>query len=93
MQRLGVKRILSVHAPLACVDDPDDTPWGRWLARKTDLEHVADVGYPTPGSLGSWAPDHGISVVTLELPDRAREGIVRDLHPVLVEVLSGRESA
>ena len=32
---------------------------------------MASIGYPTPGSLGSWAGiDRGIPIITLELPAR-----------------------
>ena len=29
---------------------------------------MPDVGYPTPGSFGSWCAERGLPVVTLELP-------------------------
>jgi protein MpaA len=39
------------------------------LARYNGYPVQASVGYPTPGSFGSWAGnDLGIPVVTLELP-------------------------
>jgi protein MpaA len=41
------------------------------LARLNGYPATATIGYPTPGSFGSWAgDDRGIPVVTLELPRR-----------------------
>ncbi|MGB3617596.1 MAG: murein tripeptide amidase MpaA [Catalinimonas sp.] len=64
---LRPEMIITFHAPLACVDDPGDTPMGRRLAQATGLPHVADVGYATPGSFGTWAAERGQSVITFEL--------------------------
>lgn len=87
---LEPRAIVALHAPLACIDDPDETPLGRWLATRTGLPLVHDVGYPTPGSFGSWAKDQGVSVVTYELPRTGTEAIMRHHVPVLVELLLQR---
>ena len=50
---------------------------------------VADVGYPTPGSFGTWGGERGLEVVTYELPLTHTDAVVRDHVPVLVELLSG----
>ena len=54
-----------------------------------DLPRVPDVGYPTPGSFGTWGREHDLSIVTLELPDAPREGMVRTYAPVVFELLTG----
>jgi protein MpaA len=65
-------RIISIHSGLRC-NNPDG-PVGAAelaasLARYNGYPVQASVGYPTPGSFGSWAGnDLGIPVVTLELP-------------------------
>lgn len=87
--RLRPAVVLSLHAPLACVDDPADTALGRWLAAQTGLPHVADVGYPTPGSLGTWGGEHDVAVVTLELPRAPAEELVTRYAQVLRAVLAG----
>jgi protein MpaA len=79
--------VVALHAPLACIDDPGETPLGRWLANRTGMPLVRDVGYPTPGSLGSWGKDHGLRIVTYELPLAATEVLMREHVPVLVELL------
>lgn len=62
--------VVAVHAPLACVnyDGPADA-WADAVARACGWPAQADIGYPTPGSLGSWlGVDRGLPVLTLELP-------------------------
>lgn len=84
---LAPHAVVALHAPLACIDDPDGSPLGRWLAERTGMPLVRDVGYPTPGSFGSWGRDHGVPIVTYELPLAATEVLMRDHVPVLVELL------
>jgi protein MpaA len=78
---------VALHAPLACIDDPGHTHLGRRLAKRTGMPLVQDVGYPTPGSFGSWGKDRGLPVITYELPLAATEALMRDHVPVLVELL------
>lgn len=80
--------VVALHAPLSCIDDAQDSALGHWLARRTGLLVVRDVGYPTPGSFGSWGQAEGIPVVTYELPLAATEVLMRDHVPVLVELLT-----
>ena len=79
--------VVALHAPLACIDDANDSPLGRRLAQRTGMPLVRDVGYPTPGSFGSWGSDNGVPVVTYEFPLAATEVLMRDHVPVLVELL------
>lgn len=87
---LAPEVILSVHSPLACVDDPEQLSLGAWLAERTGLARVADVGYPTPGSFGGWAAEQGRRVITLELPPVGITHMVTQLVPTLADVLTGR---
>lgn len=80
--------VVALHAPLACIDDPNETALGVRLAERTGMPLVRDVGYPTPGSFGSWAQENGVPVVTYELPLAATEVLMRDHVPVLVELLA-----
>jgi len=84
---LRPKAVVALHAPLACIDDANDSPFGQRLARRARLPLVQDVGYPTPGSFGSWGSDSGLPVVTYEFPLAATEVLMRDHVPVLVELL------
>jgi protein MpaA len=85
---LQPEAVIALHAPLACIDDANTSPLGEWLARRTGMPLVRDVGYPTPGSFGSWGSDHGVPVVTYEFPLAATEILMRDHVPVLVELLT-----
>ena len=87
IRELEPRAVIALHAPLACIDDANDSPLGQRLAQRTGMPLVRDVGYPTPGSFGSWGSDHGVPVVTYEFPLAATEVLMRDHVPVLVELL------
>ena len=80
--------VIALHAPLACIDDANASPLGHRLADRTGMPLVRDVGYPTPGSFGSWGMDNGVPVVTYEFPLAATEVLMRDHVPVLLELLT-----
>ena len=79
---------IALHAPLACIDDANQSALGRWLAERTGLPFVTDVGYPTPGSFGTWGREHELPVITYEFPLADADALVRDHVPVLVELLT-----
>ncbi|HEX9164504.1 MAG TPA: murein tripeptide amidase MpaA [Gemmatimonadales bacterium] len=89
---LKPRAVVALHAPLACIDDAHDTALGRRLAARTRMPLVRDVGYPTPGSFGSWGTDHGVPVVTYEFPIAATEVLMRDHVPMLVDLLQHPEA-
>jgi protein MpaA len=80
--------VIALHSPLACIDDPRRSPLGQWLARETGLPLVEDVGYPTPGSFGSWGADQGLAVITYEFPLTDTDALMREHVPLLVELLA-----
>jgi protein MpaA len=80
--------VIALHAPLACIDDANQSALGRWLAERTGMPFVADVGYPTPGSFGTWGGENGVPVITYEFPLADGDALVRDHVPVLVELLT-----
>ncbi|HEB53634.1 MAG TPA: murein tripeptide amidase MpaA [bacterium] len=84
---LQPRTIVAVHAPLACVEDPQASGLGRWLAERSELPLVDTVGYDTPGSFGSWAPEHERHVITYELPVAPLEQHLRKLSPVFLDLL------
>jgi protein MpaA len=86
--QLGCRTVVALHAPLACIDDPKCTALGLWLADRTGLPLVPDVGYPTPGSFGSWGRENGIDVITYEFPLTTTDALVAEHVPILVEPLS-----
>jgi protein MpaA len=62
--------VVAVHAPFACVNyDGPAEAWAQQVADACGWPARADIGYPTPGSLGSWlGRDRGWPVLTIELP-------------------------
>jgi murein peptide amidase A len=89
IEQLQPEQAIALHAPLGCIDDARQSPLARRLAARTGMPLVRDVGYPTPGSFGSWGTDHGLPVITYEFPLAATEVLMRDHVPVLVELLAG----
>ena len=86
---LKPEAVVALHAPLACIDDPNDSALGRWLTERTGLPLVPDVGYPTPGSFGTWGAEQGLPVVTYEFPLTTPDQAVVEQVPVLVDLLTG----
>lgn len=89
IKELKPKEILSLHSPLACVDDPGETQLGEFLSDATGLERVNDIGYPTPGSMGTWCAENKIPIVTLELPRVSGEEQIQLYAPILADVILG----
>ena len=87
---LSPKIVLTLHGPLACVDDPDGTPLAGWIAKETGFPLVTELGYPTPGSMGTWAKERNLPWVTWEFPPDGVESISKSQVPILVHILSGK---
>jgi murein peptide amidase A len=70
LAREPIAAVVAVHAPFACINyDGPAAPWAEAVAAACGWPARADIGYPTPGSLGSWLGiDRGLPVLTLELP-------------------------
>ena len=75
IEELAPKAILSMHAPIGCIDAPEKSPLVQSLCETFRLPWKPDIGYPTPGSLGTWCKEGRASglqnrpeCVTLELP-------------------------
>lgn len=68
--RETIAAVVAVHAPFACVNyDGPAAAWAEAVAAACGWPARAHIGYPTPGSLGSWLGiDRGLPVLTLELP-------------------------
>lgn len=88
IRELEPEAVVTLHAPLACIDDPNDSELGRWIAQRSGLPLVPDVGYPTPGSFGTWGAEQGLPVVTYEFGLITPDEAVREHVPVLVELLT-----
>ena len=73
LKRFPPQRIVSVHTALAVnnYDGPGAGLAGR-MAEKNGYPAEGDIGYPTPGSFGTYAgKERGIPTITLELGRRS----------------------
>ncbi|HKO57655.1 MAG TPA: murein tripeptide amidase MpaA [Thermoanaerobaculia bacterium] len=90
LDRLKPRAVVSLHSALACVDDSGASHLGRQLADRCALPFLTEIGYPTPGSMGTWAGEQGLNLVTLELED-ASLYTLKDRHvPILIDLMTGR---
>ncbi|MBB3060293.1 murein tripeptide amidase MpaA [Microbulbifer rhizosphaerae] len=83
--------IVTIHEPLACVEDPEGSALGQWLASRMQLPLVENVGYPTPGSFSNWCDERKLPCITLEFPPVSADAASEDYLDVLVQLLSRKE--
>ena len=93
IEKLRPSSILSMHAPMGCVDAPQKTALVERLMATFNLNWVPDIGYKTPGSLGTWCGERGIECVTLELPRMSLEHLFDRYGMAFAEFLQGYELA
>jgi protein MpaA len=89
VERLRPVAVVSVHAPLACVEDRDGTAIGSWLADRSGLPVVDRIAGPAPGTLGGWLRARGAAEVVYEVPVASKDEIMREHVPVFVDLLRG----
>jgi protein MpaA len=88
LDHLRPRAVVSLHAALACIDDANGSDLGRVISEMTGLPLQRDIGYPTPGSFGSWAQEQDLNVVTYEF-EAASPYDLKDRHvPVLIELMT-----
>ena len=90
LERQKPRAILSLHSALACVDDSGASHLGRQLADRCALPFLTEIGYPTPGSMGTWAGEQGLNLVTLELEDASLYTLTDRHVPILIDLMTGR---
>lgn len=90
VDELQPEYIISIHAPMECIDDPGPTRLGKWLSGETGLPLISDIGYPVPGSFGTWARENNIKLITFELPSDSIRNLRRRFTPVLIKILTGK---
>jgi murein peptide amidase A len=90
IDRLQPRAVVTLHTALACIDDAGGSHLGRQLAARCALPLLTEIGYPTPGSMGTWAGERGLTLVTWEL-EAASLYDLKDRHvPVLIDLMTGR---
>jgi len=93
LRRYRPERVLSVHSPLHCVNwDGPAGPLAERMAAASGYPLKPSIGYPTPGSLGSYAGiDLGIPTITLELPGKTTaDAVWRQCRDALIVFLTAR---
>jgi protein MpaA len=73
IEDLKPKAIVSLHSPIGCIDAPVKTLLVQELMAVFNVPWVADIGYKTPGSFGTWCKEKSLECVTIELPRLAPE--------------------
>jgi murein peptide amidase A len=89
VERLDAAAVVSLHAPLDCVEDRDDTALGRWLGDRSGMRVIGRIDADTPGSFGTWLRENGRSEVVYELPVASREELMHGHVHVLIDLLRG----
>lgn len=87
IHRLHPAWVVSFHDPLACVEDPRESPLGEWLAQAFSLPLVKSVGYETPGSFGSWCAEINLPCITMELPPVSADAASEDYLAAMTSLL------
>ena len=73
VERLNPKAVVSIHAPIGCIDAKRESLLVRLLEESLGLPWVEDIGYETRGSFGTYCNERNLECVTLELPRMAGE--------------------
>ena len=90
LERLNPRAVITLHAALACIDDAGNSHLGQQLAVRCALPLLTEIGYPTPGSMGTWAGERGLNLVTWEL-EAASLYDLKDRHvPILLDLMTNR---
>jgi murein peptide amidase A len=90
IDRVKPRAIVTLHAALACIDDAGGSHLGRQLAARCSLPLLTEIGYATPGSMGTWASEQHLTLVTWEL-EAASLYDLKDRHvPILIDLMTGR---
>ncbi|UJF18378.1 murein tripeptide amidase MpaA [Vibrio sp. SS-MA-C1-2] len=82
------KFVVSFHEPLACIDTEISSPLVDWMSKAYQLPVVGSVGYPTPGSFGTWCTEQQLPCITVELPDISSDAAVKQYLDATLELLN-----
>ena len=88
LNELKPQSVIAIHAPIGCVDAPSNTLLVNALCETFNLPWVPDIGYPTPGSFGTWCKENSLECVTLELPRLSLEALFDRYGIAFMEFLS-----
>ena len=91
LERVKPARIVTLHCPYRCVNyDGPAEDLAKAMARENGYKVEAGIGYPTPGSFGTFAGiEKQIPTITLELPPTGEEDVWNDNRSALIRALQG----
>lgn len=78
IRTLGVHKVIALHAPFGLLDSDFQSDLTQKLEAVFEFPWQSGVGYPTPGSFGTFAREQQIECVTVELPRQAPEILVQN---------------
>lgn len=85
------RKIITLHSPYKVVnyDGLQSKALAELMGQKSGYPAVEDIGYPTPGSFGTYAgKERDILVITLELPeDEPLNQVWQDTREALLEAI------
>ena len=87
INQIKPKEIIAFHSALNCIEDPNNSDFGQLLSKNSGLPLIEDVGYPTPGSLGSWAKEKSIPLITFEFPEEPLTHMKTRFVSLLIKLL------
>lgn len=90
IEQLKPRAVVSLHSALACIDDAGASHLGRQLAARCALPLLEEIGYATPGSMGTWAVERGLNLVTWELENGSLYALKDRNVPILIDLMTGR---
>lgn len=89
VEKYSPDKIVSIHQPFHCLNWNGES--GRVLAEEMSQHNryptTSDIGYPTPGSFGTYIEKKGISMVTLEMPGADGETCWRQNREALLAAI------
>jgi protein MpaA len=90
--RIGARRLIALHSPFRVVNwDGAGRALAERMAARNGYGASGDIGYPTPGSFGSfYGGDHGCEVITLEIPPLDEDAAWLENRAALHEALDER---
>ncbi len=90
LEKYAPQRIISIYTPLHMVNyNGPAATLAEKMGRLNGYPVQADIGYPTPGSFGTYAGlERPIPVITLELPKQPFEKVWQENLPVLISAVT-----
>ena len=92
LQKYSPQQIISVHTPLSLINyDGPALAIAEAMATFNNYPIASDIGYPTPGSFGTYAgKERMIPTITLELPEKKLKSVWKENRASLWTVITSK---